>query len=157
MFERLPNPLEQPAIDRQPGHYWVRRKWAYGPGRWVVAEWAREADEDCCCWWFCKTSFGDIECAAIGPRVYEPEPDGGSFGGLISFLISQGFQRVETLNPDRKHRYYLECKLCGGTDELRPIVGSKPAIDMVQHGGACSLAEHLSRLRELAMGSSCVS
>lgn len=88
---------------------------------------------------------------SMDPQMYDPEDE--SFGSLVSFLISQGFQRVETLNPGRKHRYYLQCKLCGGTDELRPIVGSRPTIDTVQHGGTCLLAKYLSRLRDLARGS----
>jgi hypothetical protein len=46
-------------------------------------------------------------------------PDDG-FGALVAFLIREGFQKVESLNQERLHRYYLECKLCGGTDELRP-------------------------------------
>lgn len=73
-----------------------------------------------------------------------------TFASVISFLIREAFDRVETLNPEADHRYFLQCKLCGGTDEMRPIKGSRPAIDLVTHGGACSLAEHLHRLRALA-------
>lgn len=75
----------------------------------------------------------------------------GSFGSLISFLIREGFNSIQTLSPQATHRYYLECKLCGGTDELRPV-GQRRSIDLVKHGGACTLAEHLPRLRELSDG-----
>ncbi len=71
-----------------------------------------------------------------------------SFGGCVSYLISQAFDRVETLDPDRKYRYHIECKLCGGTNALRDHY--KNTIDLVIHGGACILAEHLPRLRALA-------
>lgn len=69
-------------------------------------------------------------------------------GALIAYLISQAFNRIETLNPDATYRYYTECKLCGGTNEARDHY--KNTIDTVQHGGACSLAENLAWLRGLA-------
>lgn len=69
-------------------------------------------------------------------------------GSLIAFLIGEAFNRVETLNRDATHRRYLECKLCGGTDQLREHY--KPSIDAVQHGGACSLATNLAWLRRLS-------
>lgn len=72
------------------------------------------------------------------------------YGGLISVIIGFAFQKVETLRPEADHRYYLECRLCGGTDELRPVRGSRPSIDTVTHGGACTLAKYLPDLRALA-------
>lgn len=71
-----------------------------------------------------------------------------TFGALISYLISQAFDRVETLNREATHRYYTQCKLCGGTDEQRGHY--KTLAFLVKHGGACSLAAHLERLRTIA-------
>lgn len=72
-----------------------------------------------------------------------------TFGSLISFLISQAFDRIENLDPDRRYRYHTECKLCGGTNALRDHY--KNTIDQVAHRDACPLVEHLPRLRALAV------
>lgn len=75
------------------------------------------------------------------------EPD-LTFGSLLDWLIANGFQRVETLAPDRRHRFYTECKLCGGTDEQRNH--PRTTISGVNHTAGCELATHLPRLRALA-------
>lgn len=72
------------------------------------------------------------------------------FGSLVSFMIREAFQKVETLDPNRTHRYYLECKLCGGCDISREN-GIKPSIDAVKHNDTCTLAKYLTTLRALSL------
>lgn len=74
--------------------------------------------------------------------------DGGAFGSLIAFLISGGYQRVETLNPDARYRYYTQCRLCGRTDEAREHY--KTSSELVEHNEVCTLGHFLPRLRALA-------
>jgi hypothetical protein len=101
-------------------------------------------------WFRYEPEFDDGRFEAL-PDLHQPAPEGDeddSFRWLISFLIVQGFQRVETLNPDADKHFYWECKLCGGTDEGRVL--PKSDINLVSHGRTCSLAKHLGRLRALA-------
>lgn len=75
----------------------------------------------------------------------------GTFGGLISFMISSVFQQAEIFNPDADHRFYMECRLCGGTDEARPKA-IRPSVALVSHGGACTLNAHLIALKSMMAG-----
>ena len=72
-----------------------------------------------------------------------------TFGSLLSLMIAGMFQRVETLNHEAPHRYYVECKQCGGTDNIRER-GLRPQIDRVQHLPDCTLHKHLPRLYAMA-------
>lgn len=72
-----------------------------------------------------------------------------TFGSLLIEMIRHTFQRVESLAPDRPHRFYTECKQCGGNDMSRKA-GQRPSLDHVQHRPGCLLAKHLPRLRAMA-------
>lgn len=71
-----------------------------------------------------------------------------TFGSLLDFMIGCSFQRVETLAPDRKHRFYTECRCCGGTDEKRDHY--KTSLSKVEHSETCGFRKHMSRLRAMA-------
>lgn len=70
------------------------------------------------------------------------------FGSLLSWMIGHSFQRVQTLNPDAKHRFYTQCCLCGGTDEARDHY--KPQIDKVTHQPDCGFTEFMGDLNRLS-------
>lgn len=72
-----------------------------------------------------------------------------TFGSLLSEMIRHMYQRVETLDPERRHHFYTECLICKGDDKQRAI-GRRPSLDLVEHTADCSLGKHLPRLRAMA-------
>lgn len=71
-----------------------------------------------------------------------------TFGSLLSWMIRNGFKRVETLDRTAKHRFYYECSQCGGNDTQRSHY--KSTLAGVQHAPDCLLAKHLPRLYAMA-------
>src|SRR6185503_1456586 len=55
-----------------------------------------------------------------------------TFGSVLYTLIAYAFQRVETLDPQRTHRFYTECRHCRGSDQKRQT-GERSRIDLVNH------------------------
>lgn len=78
-----------------------------------------------------------------------PGADDLTFGSLLDQMISQMFQRVETLDHNAPHRKYTECHCCGGNDQDR-ATGQRPSSALVKHDSRCLLAQHLPRLRAMA-------
>lgn len=75
-----------------------------------------------------------------------------SFGSTMSTLIGFAFNRIETLDQDAPHRYYLECRFCRGTDMNNPNRrrGERRQINLVEHAIACSFHKSLPRLQAMA-------
>lgn len=72
-----------------------------------------------------------------------------AFGSVLSMMIAYAFNRCETLDPDTPHKFYTECRQCGGTDKGRKI-GVRSALDLVKHEPGCAMAKSLPRLRAMA-------
>jgi hypothetical protein len=77
-----------------------------------------------------------------------PGKDDFSFGSTLALMFSYCFQKVESLAPDREHRFYTECKFCAGTDSNRKL-GQRPSISGVDHSESCELAKHFPRLKAM--------
>lgn len=72
-----------------------------------------------------------------------------TFGSLLTEMIRHCFVRVETLDPDRRHHFYSQCRFCQG-DDLQRALGKRPSLLLVEHTADCSLGKHLPRLRAMA-------
>ena len=68
---------------------------------------------------------------------------------MLSMMIGYSFNRVETLDPNCPHRYYYECKQCGGNDKDRKK-GVRRQLALVKHAPDCTLVRHLPRLQAMA-------
>lgn len=74
-----------------------------------------------------------------------------TLGSSIDLLIGLAFQRVETLDPEAKHRHYRECGCCGGTDENREY--AKSEIGKIAHAEDCPLVRDMPILRSIGLAS----
>lgn len=71
-----------------------------------------------------------------------------TFGGLLCEMFRRQFVRVESLAPDRPHRFYTSCLHCEGSDNDR-ATGIRPSTELVKHAPDCLLSKHLPRLRAM--------
>lgn len=78
-------------------------------------------------------------------RPTPPSSGEGELESLQDWLISLAYKRIETLDPQAKHRSYYECQQCGGTDMDRDHY--KPERAKVRHDPKCLMLKYDAALR----------